>query len=146
MACPATPLQVNENAILLHPRGHAISVVYTCPGCGMIIIANRLNRRNGVNQCRECKLSVMIGLALYLLPLGPGASQSIASDYTLPPAERSMPALRRRTRKRRIAYLASVGLDPSMQPASLERYQRGSEINRVVVVQPPSECTPPPGV
>ena len=87
----------------------------------------------------------MIGLCFYLLPTDPNA-QRVAPDQALPSQDGPQFPFRRRTRKRRIAYLTSLGLDPSMQPATLERYQRGEPINRVVVVQTPDERTPEPGV
>lgn len=133
----ALAAQISPNQQIIHPRGGPISVVYTCPGCGIVIFAKRLNRRNGVHSCAECKTCVLFGLCLYLLPLGPTGAHYIVPDQSLPPKERTRNGVRTRSRKSRMAYLASLGLGDPMPQIALQAYQEGVPVNRVVRVSEP---------
>ncbi len=129
----ATAVQRFQHEPLIHPRGHTISAYLTCPGCGIIMFAKRLNLRNGVHQCSRCKLSVLIGLSVFVLPHGPDHGQLLAPDYSLPGKERTAMGLRSRSRRSRKQFLCSVGLDDPMPQIALERYC-GQPINSVTVV------------
>ena len=133
-ALAAQPL---SHDLIIHPRGHPISVAYTCPGCGMLHMARRIDRRNGINTCHNCKTSVLFGICVFLLPHDPQGAHSLAPDSSLPPKERTMRGLRTRSRKARMAYLASLGLGDPMPQIAPQPYIPGNPINRVVLVPAP---------
>lgn len=106
--------------------------------------AQRVNVRNGIDTCTQCGTRSLLGLCVYVLPMGPTSAQHIAPDTALPPAERTQEGIRRRSRKRRIEFLRSVGLEDPMLPSSPKRYVAGQPINRVVIVPaPPGEAVNP---
>src|SRR6185369_7911294 len=143
MACPAIPTHQQEERALFPVRGQCISANVTCPGCGTAMKAYRLNLTSGIHRCIHCDTVMLIGLTVFLLPTN---VHSIPTDYALPGKDAPLSHARRRTRKRRLLALRQLSLDDPMPLIAPQRYQRGEPINRVVVVQPPAECTPEPGV
>ena len=134
MACPAFPSNQTEERVYLPVRGQCVSAYLTCPGCGNVLIAHRLNRTQGVKRCGECDQVIMIGLTAFLLPSGP---HSTPSDYALPPQSDPLQCARQRTRKRRVKALRELSLADPMPTIALERYSAGMAINRVVLVPAP---------
>ncbi len=133
-ALAAHPIQDRQ---LLHPRGYCISCAVTCAVCGKLMMVYRLNTRDGVHECSTCSTMYKIGINLFILPKGAIASQYLAPDEQLPPAERTAMGLRTRSRKRRQAVLRSVGLDDPVPQIAFNGAQRDSLVHSSIVVEPP---------
>lgn len=146
MSTTATGAQQLDSSKYVHPRGFSISSVFTCPVCSKIVQAHRVNIRNGMQTCSQCKTLFKVGIVLYVLPNMPGRTQYLAPDESMPPAERTALGLRRRSRQRRTEYLAELSLADPMPQIAFNRFVRGEPINRVVVVPPPEapESEPEP--
>ncbi len=134
VAARAQSLLGNE---LLHPRGFCISAEFSCPVCSKMVRAMRLYLSDGVATCHQCNTDFKVGINLYVLPVGIGQAWRIAPDEQLSGPERTARSIRGRTRKRRQADLRSMGLDDAVPQIALQRYQDGSPIHTVMVVEPP---------
>lgn len=142
MSTTAVGAQRFDARTLLHPRGFCISASFSCAVCGKLLQAWRLNIRQGIQKCSTCGTLFKVGINLFIIPQGPGQSKRIAPDESLPPKDRALDAIRRRTREQRVLALRELGLDDTVPPVALQPFL-GQEINSVTVVAPP-ESEPEP--
>jgi hypothetical protein len=133
---PATRAQSVDMDNLVHPRGFAVSSVFTCPVCSHLVHAYRLNLQNGVKLCPQCHTHFKVGINLFILPRGPRGAYNIAPDESLPASERTRMGLRRRSRQRRAQYLAELSLADPVPTIACNRFL-GQPINSVTVVSEP---------